>query len=247
MKLEKTSGKGPTEPLWKTLTREEIVKANEARIAHMTEEIRNGFRTIEKYPKSVTFFGSARFREGDKAYDVARSLGYKLAKEGYAIVTGGGPGIMEAGNRGAKEAGGSSVGLNIQLPSEQKINPYTTDSTEFSYFFARRIALAFAAEAYIFFPGGYGTLDEFYELVTMVQTHRVEPVPIICVGGEFWRELDAFHQTMLRDKLTTISPGDERVYYITDDEEEVVRIVKSEPVRNGIEYPHSNQKAPEEV
>lgn len=238
MKLEKPSGKGPTESLWKTLTREEIIKADDARVAHMSEEIRQGFRTVEKYPKSVTFFGSARFREGDKAYDVARSLGYKLAKEGYAIVTGGGPGIMEAGNRGAKEAGGQSIGLNIKLPSEQKINPYVTDSAEFSYFFARRIALAFAAEAYIFFPGGYGTLDEFYEIVTMVQTRRVEPVPLICVGSEFWNSFDSIHKDLLKNTLETISEGDEKLYKITDDEEEIIRIVKAEPIRNGIEYPH---------
>ncbi len=230
---------GPhVEPLYPTLTRKEILKADNARIERMTDEMRQGFRFIERYAKSVTFFGSARFQEGDTHYETARSIAHKLSQKGYAIVTGGGPGIMEAANHGAHDAHGHSVGLNIKLPNEQHINPYTTDSIEFSYFFARKVALSFAAEAYIFFPGGFGTLDEFYEIVTLVQTKRISPVPIICVCSDFWKKFDELHKVLLRDALGTISPGDESVYTITDDEDEVLRLVLSEPVRNGIAYPH---------
>lgn len=236
--LERPTGPH-SEPLYPTLARKEILKADNARIERITDEMRRGFRLIEKYPKSVTFFGSARFQEGNKYYEIARSIAYKLSQKGYTIVTGGGPGIMGAANHGAHDAHGPSVGLNIKLPKEQHINPYTTDSAEFSYFFARKVALSFAAEAYIFFPGGFGTLDEFYEIATLVQTKRISPVPIICVCSEFWNKFDELHKTLLRDTLGSISPGDELVYTITDDEDEVVQRVLSEPVRNGIAYPHS--------
>lgn len=226
-------------PIYPTLTREEIIKADDARINAVTDELRQGFRLIEQHPKSVTFYGSARFPKGSMWYEKARRIAHALSQKGYSIVTGGGPGIMEAAHEGGFEANGKTVGLNIHLPSEQKVNPFAKESVEFKYFFTRRVALSFAAEAYLFFPGGFGTLDEFYELVTLVQTRRIPPVPLICVGSEFWTPFDEIHKNKLLAQYNAISPGDEKVYEILDNEEDIVRIVAAEPVRNGIVFPHA--------
>src|SRR5690606_19507522 len=135
--------------------------------------------------------------EDNPHYIKARTVGKMLAEEGFAVITGGGGGIMEAANRGAYEAGGTSVGLNIELPHEQNLNPYTTESMPFRYFFARKVMLAYAASALICFPGGFGTLDEMFEVITLVQTGKMPPVPIILVGCEFWQPLDNFIREQL--------------------------------------------------
>ncbi len=153
-----------------------------------------------------------------KAYD----LGRLLAQEGYTVVTGGGPGVMEAGNHGAWDAGGNSVGLNIELPHEQRINPYVRRSTSFHYFFSRKVMLDFSAEAYIFFPGGFGTLDEFAELITLVQTGKVDTsVPIILFGRSFWEPLTDWMRTVMLKGLHTIAAKDLTIWTITDDLDEV--------------------------
>lgn len=194
------------------------------------EEIRQGLDVIQRYPKKVSFFGSTRFSEDHPEYIRARLLAGRLVKElDYTVVTGGGPGIMEAANRGAKEAGGHSIGLNIQLPHEQSNNPYLTVSVPFYYFFTRKVTLSFAARMYIYFPGGYGTLDEFYEILTLVQTGKIHKVPIVCVGASFWEPINIeLHQKeMLNPKLMTIDPEDTSLYTITDDIGTIMEIAKN--------------------
>ncbi|MDP1624973.1 MAG: TIGR00730 family Rossman fold protein [bacterium] len=201
------------------------------RMATINSEFRHTFKFLEHYPKSVTFFGSARFLEDHPDYVRARNLAKKVVNEtGYTVITGGGPGIMEAGNRGAYEAGGKSIGMNIVLPHEQKVNEYLTANIRFYYFFIRKVALSFSAEVYVFFPGGYGTLDEFYEMLTLVQTKKIPPTPIICIGRDFWKRVMDVTLAM-RDEYQTISPGDERLFNIVDTDEEVIEIIKKTPIK----------------
>lgn len=194
------------------------------------EEIRQGLDIVQRYPKKVSFFGSTRFKEDHPDYIRARELASRLVKElDYTVVTGGGPGIMEAANRGAKEAGGHSIGLNITLPHEQSNNPYLTVSVPFYYFFTRKVTLSFAARMYIYFPGGYGTMDEFYEILTLVQTGKIHKVPIVCVGANFWEAVDRdLHRNrMLDPKFMTIDPEDTSLYTITDDIGTIMEIARN--------------------
>ncbi len=212
-------------------TKEEITHSAKLRVSRISRELLHGFKFIKHYPKSVTFFGSARFKENSEHYQKAKSIAKKLSQEEYAIVTGGGPGIMQAGNHGAYDAGGKSVGLNIRLPMEQVINPYVKDSVDFYYFFTRKVTLSFSAEAYLYFPGGFGTLDEFFEILTLVQTHKIPRVPIILVGSDFWNPLDKFIKKHLLEEHQAISREDIELYKITDDEEEILEIVRNAPMR----------------
>ncbi|TSC85171.1 MAG: hypothetical protein G01um101417_38 [Parcubacteria group bacterium Gr01-1014_17] len=216
------------------LTKEDAQQIIDARIEHINAEFKVAFELIKNYPRSVSIFGSARVEEENPHYERARALAARIVKDlGYAVITGGGGGIMEAANRGAREVGGQSVGLNIRLPKEQQKNDYTTDSMEFSYFFVRKVALSFAAEAYIFFPGGFGTLDEFFEILTLIQTHKIRRVPIILVGRDYWEELNDF---LFRNAYRTehaISKEDMDLYKITDDDNEIIEIIKKVPIKQG--------------
>src|SRR5690606_29449406 len=158
-------------------------------------------------------------------YEMARRMSAALSDEGYAIFTGGGGGVMEAANRGAFEAGGKSIGLNIELPFEQGLNPYTTDSITFHYFFVRKVMLAFGSQAYLYFPGGYGTLDELFEIITLMQTKKMPVAPIILVGNDFWAEMDTFIRNTLLMDMKSISPGDENLYTVTEDIEVIKALV----------------------
>jgi uncharacterized protein (TIGR00730 family) len=178
------------------------------RVTRIDREFDDGFKLINKYNYTVSFFGSARFPEDHPYYKKAEEIAAALAQEGFTIVTGGGGGIMEAGDRGASEAGGQAIGLNIQLPHEQKPNPYATEEMSFKYFFTRKVILAYGANAYIYFPGGYGTLDELFEIITLIQTKKAPLAPIILVGSEFWTALDMFIKTYLLEGSHTICPGD---------------------------------------
>jgi uncharacterized protein (TIGR00730 family) len=226
----------PIEPI----TLEEVEQEMEKRVSLITQEFNRGFDFIKSQPKTVSFFGSARFSEDNEHYARARRVAYRLAKEGYAIVTGGGPGIMEAANRGAFEAEGRSLGLNIKLPKEQVRNPYLTDTVDFYYFFTRKVMLTFSAEAYIMFPGGFGTFDETFEILTLVQTHKIENVPIILVGEAFWRPLETFLKKAMLEENGAIDSEDLKLYTITDDEEEIVNIIKQIPIRNGVRLHHKD-------
>ncbi len=216
----------------KTLTKKEIHEASRERVSLITKEFMQGFELINNYPRSVTFFGSARFDETNKYYKMARSISARIVNElEYSVVTGGGPGIMEAGNRGAFENGGQSVGLTIKLPNEQVVNPYLTGQLDFYYFFARKVCLNFAAESYLFFPGGFGTMDELFGLLTLIQTHKVRAVPIILVGTDFWNKfLNGIVKDMIDEK--TIDQEDLSLFKVTDDEEEIIQIIKNAPVVN---------------
>lgn len=215
----------PIHPPDRAAIREQLRAETADRLARIDREFAEGFNLINKYNDTVTFFGSARFPDDHPYYQKARDIAGALAAEGYTIVTGGGGGIMEAGDRGAKEEGGTSLGLNITLPHEQSINPYATDTMAFRYFFTRKVILSFGATAYLFFPGGYGTLDEFFEVITLIQTKKMPAAPIILVGSEYWTALDIFIKTYLLDHAHTISPGDEKLYEITEDPAVIVAAV----------------------
>lgn len=213
------------------LSKEEFGELIDTRVSGISEEFLRGFEFLRGAERTVTFFGSARFEEDNDHYKIAREIASKLSAYGIGVVTGGGPGIMEAANRGAYESRGYSLGLNIKLPIEQKINPYLTESVTFKHFFVRKVLLAYAAEAYLFFPGGFGTLDEMFEIMTLVQTKKIEPVPIILVGVSFWKHLQLFIEKEMYEKHKTISLEDMSIYSITDDVDEIVNIVRHAPIR----------------
>ncbi len=196
------------------------------------KEFDKGYDLIEKYPRSVSIFGSARFKNDNIYYKKAESLGARIVKElKYAVVTGGGPGIMEAASKGAYEAGGTSLGFTIKLPSEQMINKYLTDYVEFEYFFSRKTLLFFAAETYIYFPGGFGTFDELLEIVTLIQTRKINRTPVILVGKEFWTPfLDLFKQKLAIEN-NTINLDDINICKVVDSEDEIIQIIRNAPYR----------------
>ena len=209
------------------IPRDIMLQAAMIRLGSVDEELQAGYEIIRKYHNTVTVFGSARTPEGDRYYEAARLLGSKLAEHSYATLTGGGHGIMEAANRGSFEAGGDSLGFNITLPHEQTLNPYVTESLAFSHFSPRKIAMTLYADAYIYFPGGFGTLDEMMEILTLIQTGKTGKAPVLLYGESFWRPLDQFIRSMMLTREHLISPGDENLYQITDDINQIISIVKS--------------------
>ena len=184
-------------------------------------EFSRGFWALRGIGPCVTVFGSARFREGDPWYEMAREVGGRLADAGFAVMTGGGPGIMEAANRGAQEHGGRSIGCCIQLPREQHTNPYVDRSVSFHYFFVRKVMLVKYSRAFLFLPGGYGTLDEVFEIATLVQTGKVQRFPIVGMGREYWRNLEELRQEAMVP-AGTISPLDVELFMATDDPADAV-------------------------
>lgn len=221
---------------FKMLTRQELHDTAVERVNLISEEFTKGFNFIRHYPKSVTIFGGLRLGEDSPYYAQARSLAGRIVKDlGYSIFTGGSLGIMEAANRGAFEAHGNSLGLTIDLPHKQEQNQYLTKNLDFYYFFSRKVCLAFSAEAYVFFPGGFGTLDEFFEIITLVQTGKIEKVPVILMGSDFWKPFDEVFKKELVGH-GTVSPEDLSIYTITDNEDEVMDIIRTSPVRNGIKF-----------
>jgi uncharacterized protein (TIGR00730 family) len=193
-------------------------------------EILKGFESLKFEEPCVTVFGSARFPEGHPHYELARALGRRLAESGYAVMTGGGPGIMEAANRGAREAGGLSLGCNITLPKEQEPNPYLDRFIQFEHFFVRKVMLVKYSNAFVVMPGGFGTLDEAFEVVTLVQTGKLEAFPIVAMGGEFWTNLTEF----VRDTMVghgTIDASDLELIRTIDDVEEAVQFITESTLR----------------
>jgi uncharacterized protein (TIGR00730 family) len=188
-------------------------------------EFLRAFESFEFDRPCVTVFGSSRFGEGHRYYDLAREVGAGLARAGYAVMTGGGSGIMEAANRGAREAGGMSIGCNITLPREQKPNPYLDRFIQLDHFFVRKVMLVKYSSAFVVMPGGFGTLDEAFEIATLMQTNKIEHFPLIAVGSEFWDELIDFARgTMIREG--TLSPEDARFVHVADTAADVVRLVR---------------------
>jgi hypothetical protein len=203
-------------------------------------EFVSGWQFLADFKKTVTVFGSARFKEGDRWYEEARKLGGLLAKDGFSIITGGGPGIMEASNRGAHEAKeesydpkkiGDSIGLNIQLPFEQRINAFVDKAIAFHYFFVRKVMLSYYAQAYVYFPGGFGTLDEAFELLTLVQTKKIPKIPIILVGKEYWEPLMEWLKKSVLEKFQGVDEEDMGIFKIIDTAEEAFGIIKDSPER----------------
>lgn len=222
------------------MSKKEMAEDTKNRVHLISKEFTDGFNFLQDYPKSVTFFGGTHFDESNQYYQKARSLAQKIVNElHYSVLTGGGPGVMEGANRGAFEAGGESVGLTIELPSHQVQNSYLTNYLDFYYFFSRKVCLSFSAEAYLFFPGGYGTLDEFFEIITLIQTGKIMKVPIILVGSDFWNHIDDLIKNTLF-KLGTVDENDLTLYKISDNEDEIVEIIRKAPIHKTIKFTHED-------
>lgn len=201
-----------------------FIREDPWRIFRIMAEFVDSFETLAAAGPAVTVFGSARMPRQDRYYKMAVDLARELARHDLAIITGGGPGIMEAANRGAAEAKGRSVGLNIQLPREQASNRYVNIPINFHYFFSRKVCFVKYSIGFIFMPGGYGTLDEFFELVTLVQTERIPLYPLVLIGREFWQGLVRWMKGTLLDR-GYISPEDLDLFTLTDDPQEAVEAI----------------------
>ena len=195
------------------------------RVFRIMAEFIEGFEILSRVGKAVSIFGSSRVKPDDRYYKMAEELTEILVKEGYAIISGGGPGIMEAANKGAFKAGGESIGLNIEIPREQKPNKFVKTLLNFRYFFCRKVMFVKYASAYVVFPGGYGTMDEFFEALTLIQTKRIKSFPVILVGGEYWRELIEWINGELV-KRRCISQKDTNLFHVADTSQEVVKVIK---------------------
>jgi len=200
--------------------------ADEIRDSHKAlADLWQGVSAFEKIKNCVTIYGSARFKEGHLYYELARSIAKALAENGFSVMTGGGPGVMEAANRGAKEGGGVSLGCNIVLPFEQKLNPYVDTKVEFEFFFTRKVILRKNSVAYVLMPGGFGTMDEIFEVLTLIQTGKLPARPVVCMGKDYWKHLGTFlRETML--KVETISPEDLELALVTDDIPEAIDYIR---------------------
>jgi uncharacterized protein (TIGR00730 family) len=213
-------------------------------VFQIAEEFRTGFEAVDSIDRpGVSVFGSARVRPDSPVYELARLVGRLFAESGFAVVTGGGPGVMEAANRGAQEAGGLSVGFGIELPHEQSANPYLDMSLTFRHFYARKTMLVKAAEGFVMMPGGFGTLDEMFEALTLIQTGKVFNFPVVLFGKEHWSGLvDWINERLLPEGL--ISAEDESLLFETDDPEETVRlVVECYEERRAMEPPAAPRKA----
>ena len=206
---------GTDAELLKKLSIEDLERANA-----YAKDLTNGLQTVRTFPQGVTIFGSARLPQDDKYCQLAYKLGGLLAENGHAVVTGGGPGIMEAASHGAYEIGGRTVGLNITLTHEQFPNPYLTDCITFEYFFARKVSLAMASKVFVFFPGGFGTMDELSEILCLMQEAKMPRMPVFMIGKTFWKGFDKIMKSMVDMKL--IGAKDVGIFTITDDITEVV-------------------------
>lgn len=204
------------------------------RVFRIMSEFVMGFELLRKYGLAATIYGSARFEPEDPYYTDAEQLAGELAKRGFAIITGGGPGVMEAANVGAYKVGGKSVGLNIELPMEQKLNPYVSENASFDFFFSRKVMLAYASEVYVFFPGGFGTLDELFEMLTLIQTEKIEPIPILLYSKEYWTPLIEWMTKNLLKQYKTISKEDLGLFQLVDSVDEAIACIEKQVSHKGL-------------
>ncbi|UTX51628.1 TIGR00730 family Rossman fold protein [Candidatus Saccharibacteria bacterium TM7i] len=210
------------------LLRKRMIDAAEGRLTTVVDELEQAFSILTQHEKTVTIFGSARKPQNDEITQGAYDLAARLGREGYAVVTGGGHGVMEAANRGAYEAGGESIGLNIQLPFEQTLNDYTTANFEFRHFFGRKVSMTLDASAFVYFPGGFGTFDELFEILVLMQTGKIDRVPVVLVGSDFWRPWDAVIREVMLDKYKVISYEDTELYRIYDNYDDIMNYINTE-------------------
>lgn len=230
-----------------------------SRMKRINRDFSRAFKLLQKHEDTVTFFGSARFDEKNPYYKQARTLAQRVSRDlQLTVVTGGGPGIMEAANRGAHEACklsdhitngdsqtlicGNSLAMTIELPKEQVSNPYVDRSADFYYFFSRKVGLSYAARAYVYFPGGFGTLDEFFEILTLKQTRKIPNIPIILCGKKFWLPLLEFIDKTVYEHARAINKHDMKLYYLTDDDDEILKII-----RNSNPYPINSKKGQKKI
>jgi uncharacterized protein (TIGR00730 family) len=227
-------------PVEEKMPKDDFRESFHWRVFRIMAEFIDGWQFLADLRRTVTFFGSARVAEGQKWYEEAKKLGNHLATGGFSVITGGGPGIMEAANRGAHEASennpndkniGKSIGLNIKLPDEQRINAYVDKAIAFHYFFVRKVMLSYYAQAYVYFPGGFGTMDEMFELLTLIQTKKVPRIPIVLVGKEYWQNLAGFIEKFVFEEYQNIDKEDMELYKIVDTAEEAFEIIKNSPER----------------
>jgi len=204
---------------------DEITIQDSWRLFRIIAEFVDGFETLSKCHPAVSIFGSTRVKPEDKVYQKTEKIGRLLAENGFSVITGGGPGVMEAANKGASAAGGKSIGLNIELPMEQKPNPYANISLSFRYFFVRKVIFVKYAMAYIIMPGGFGTMDELLESVTLIQTHKIKPFPVILVGSDYWKGLLKWIKEVVL-KEGKISPEDLDIFQLIDEPEEIIKTIK---------------------
>lgn len=203
---------------------DEITAKDTWRIFRIMSELVEGFDTMGRIGPAVSIFGSKRTKPGEAEYQLAETIAYKLAERGFAIITGGGPGVMEAGNKGAKAAGGTSVGLNIRLPEEQGPNPHQTVSLDFRYFFIRKLMFVKYAMAFVILPGGFGSLDELFEALTLMQTQRIKSFPLFLVGTKFWGPLVEWLQTTVVER-GLLSTEELELFRVVDDPDELVEAI----------------------
>ena len=203
----------------------DLEKKESWRLFRIMGEFVEGFDSLPRYLPAVTVYGSARIKPENPYYKMAQDLAASLVESGFSVMTGGGPGLMQAANQGAMENGGKSIGLNIELPREQMPNPYLTDSLKFRYFFVRKVMLVKYSSAFFLLPGGYGTLDELFETLTLIQTHKIRPFPMVLMGSSFWGGLiDWIQGTLLKEGV--ISADDMKLFTLTDDVQEAVNVVR---------------------
>jgi len=195
------------------------------RMFHIMAEFVEGFEALAECHPAVSIFGSTRVKPEDEVYQKAERIGQLLAENGFGVITGGGPGVMEAANKGASLAGGKSIGINIELPLEQAPNPYTNINLTFHYFFVRKVMFIKYAVAYIILPGGFGTMDELFESITLIQTHKIKPFPVILMGSKYWKGLlDWIKEVVLKEGK--ISPADLEIIQVIDEPEVMIKIIK---------------------
>ena len=207
------------------MSRNDFVREDTWRVFRIMSEFVEGFEILSKVGSAVSIFGSSRASRSNKYYKLAEEIAYLLAKEGYAVITGSGPGIMEAANKGTKRAGGNSVGLNIQLPAEQTPNKYVDTLLDFHYFFVRKVMFVKYAKAFVIMPGGYGTLDEFTESLNLIQTRRIPEFPVVLFGSEYWKGmLHWLADTVLKNG--NITKKDLNIFTVVDNPKEVVSVIK---------------------
>jgi uncharacterized protein (TIGR00730 family) len=207
------------------LEREDFTREDTWRIFRIMSEFVDGFEVLSKIGQAVSIFGSARSKRDGQAYKLAEEVAYHIAKAGYAVITGSGPGLMEAANKGARRAGSQSIGLNIQIPCEQKPNKYVDTILAFRYFFVRKVMFVKYAKAFVILPGGYGTLDEFFEAITLIQTHRIAKFPVILFNSTYWKPLlEWLKKTVYAHG--NIGKEDLNLFVLADDPKEVAQIIK---------------------